>query len=567
MSTNVGSFWSVSRDDLLAQLETSPEGLSSAQAEQRLMRSGENTLKQKHRFPTMKLLLAQFASPIVLILLLAAVLSIFLHDSTDALIILAIVVASGLLGFWQERGAANAVAHLLSLVQVKATVLRDGHSQDVPVDAVVPGDVVVLDAGDVIPGDCVLLTSRDLFVDEATLTGETYPVEKSVAVLAPETPLSERSNVVWMGTHVVSGDAKALTVATGRQTEFGKVSDRLQLRPKETEFEHGVRHFGYFLMEVTLLLVLAIFAANVYLQRPVLDSFLFSMALAVGLTPQLLPAIISINLSRGAKRMAREKVIVKRLASIENFGSMNVLCSDKTGTLTEGVVKLHEALDGEGKPSEKVLLYAYLNAVHESGFTNPIDEAIRNYRAFDVAEYQKLDEVPYDFIRKRLSIVVGRAEGNVMITKGALANVLAACTTAEASNGSVIDIGSVQAQIEQRFAALSRDGFRTLGVGYKDLGTRKVVSKDDESEMMFLGFLVLFDPPKADIATVIAELKQTGVALKIITGDNHLVASTLGRHMGLDAPKILTGSELHSLQRSGLTKTRRGERHLRRSGT
>jgi Mg2+-importing ATPase len=542
---SIGTFWSLPQHDIFRQMETSNEGLTSAQARQRLLAGGKNALKREHRFNALRLLLAQFTSPIVLILVFAAVLSIFLRDATDAVIILVIVVASGLLGFWQERGAANAVAHLLSLVQVKATVLRDGRPQDVPVESVVPGDVVLLDAGDVIPGDCLLLESKDLFVDEATLTGETYPVEKAVAVLPEETALSSRTNVVWMGTHVVSGQARAVAVATGRQTEFGKVSDRLQLRPQETEFERGVRRFGYFLMEVTLFLVLAIFASNVYLNRPVLDSFLFSLALAVGLTPQLLPAIISINLSGGAKRMAREKVIVKRLASIENFGSMNVLCSDKTGTLTEGVVKLRDALDAAGNPSEKVLLYAYLNAVHESGFANPIDQAIRDYRAFDVSHNQKLDEVPYDFIRKRLSILVTHGENNLLITKGALANVLAVCNTAETSNGSVADISTVQAPIQQRFAVLSRDGFRTLGVAYKHMGRQKIVGKDGESNMVFLGFLVLFDPPKPDVETVISELKQTGVALKIITGDNRLVAGTLGGQMGLEAPNILTGTELH----------------------
>src|SRR6187551_2346726 len=234
------------------------------------------------------------------------------------------------------------------MVQVKATALRDGKPQDIAVEELVPGDIVILNAGDLVPGDCLLDESKDLFVDEATLTGETYPVEKSVGVLAPETPLGQRTNALWMGTHVVSGSAKALVISTGKQTEFGKLSERLKLRPQETDFERGIRQFGYFLMEVTLVLVVAIFAVNVYLARPVLESFLFSLALAVGLTPQLLPAIISINLAHGAKRMAQEKVIVKRLASIENFGSMSVLCSDKTGTLTEDTIRLQAALDLNG---------------------------------------------------------------------------------------------------------------------------------------------------------------------------------------------------------------------------
>ena len=383
------AFWSLSATEMLQHLQTAKEGLTSEEARQRLARYGSNLLKPQKRSDVLTLLLAQFKSPLILILFFATGLSFFLHDPVDALIILTIVLVSGLLGFWQERSATNAVEKLLAIVQIKAAVLRDGGPNEIPVEEIVPGDIVILNAGDIVPGDCLVEESKDLFVDEATLTGETYPVEKAVGVLAAETPLGQRTNALWMGTHVVSGSAKALVISTGKETEFGKVSERLKLRPQETDFERGIRQFGYFLMEVTLVLVVAIFAINVYLARPVLDSFLFSLALAVGLTPQLLPAIISINLAHGAKRMAQAKVIVKRLASIENFGSMNVICSDKTGTLTEGIVHLQSALDVEGAPSDKVLLYAYLNAFYETGFTNPIDEAIRTHRQFDLSGYRE----------------------------------------------------------------------------------------------------------------------------------------------------------------------------------
>ena len=330
------TFWATSVADLLAELGTARTGLGSSEAARRLLQYGPNTLHARRRTDTLSLLFRQFNNPIILILIAAAGLSLFLHDRVDAAIILGIVTVSGLLGFWQERGATDAVEKLLAIVQVEATVLRDGLPQDVRVEAVVRGDVIRLSAGDIVPGDCLLLESNALFVDEATLTGETYPVEKEVGLLPPATPLAKRTNSLFMGTHVVSGTAAAVVVHTARDTEFGRVSERLRLRAAETEFEHGVRRFGHFLLEVTLVMVLGIFAVNVYLHRPVLDSFLFSMALAVGLTPQLLPAIISINLAHGAKRMAQEKVIVKRLAAIENLGSMNVLCSDKTGTLTRG---------------------------------------------------------------------------------------------------------------------------------------------------------------------------------------------------------------------------------------
>jgi P-type Mg2+ transporter len=552
MNQPPAAFWSVSSTEMLQRLGAAREGLGGEEARQRLARYGSNLLRPAKRSNTLSLLLAQFRSPLILLLLFATALSFFLHDSVNALIILTIVLASGLLGFWQEHSATSAVEKLLAMVQVKATVLRDGKPAEVPLEEIVPGDIVVLNAGDIVPADSLVNESRDLFVDEATLTGETYPAEKLAGVLAAETPLGRRSNALWMGTHVVSGSARALVIATGGQTEFGKVSERLKLRPPETEFERGIRRFGFFLMLVTLVLVMAIFAINLYLERPVLDSLLFSLALAVGLTPQLLPAIISINLARGAKRMAQAGVIVKRLASIENFGSMNVICSDKTGTLTEGTVRLQSALDVTGAPSDKVLLYAYLNAIYETGFTNPIDDAIRAHRTFDLAGYSKADEIPYDFLRKRLSILVAHDNAHFMVTKGALKNVLDVCSTAETESGIVVDIASVRDQIQRHLEEFSGNGLRTLGVAYKNMGSAALMGKADEAGMTFLGFLVLYDPPKADIVETIASLKELGVSLKIITGDNRLVAASVSRQMGLAGMKILTGPELQQLSDGAL---------------
>jgi Mg2+-importing ATPase len=464
------------------------------------------------------------------------------------------VLVSGLLGFWQERGAVHAVAKLLALVQIRAAVRRDGQVKEVPVEEIVPGDVALLKAGDVIPGDCSLLESKDLFVNEAALTGETFPVEKEAGVLAPDLPLSQRTSVLFMGTHVVSGTATALVVLTGRATEFGQVSAQLALKAPETEFERGVRRFGYFLMEVTLLLVIAIFAINVFLKRPVLESFLFSLALAVGLTPQLLPAIISINLALGAKRMAAGQVIVKRLAAIENFGSMNVLCADKTGTLTAGVVQLHSAQGLEGRESEKVLFYAYLNAFFETGFANPIDQAIRKHCCPDISGYRKLDEVPYDFLRKRLSILVAKGGEHLMIAKGALTNVLAACSQAENGQGQVVELAGVREEIMERFAGFSAQGLRTLGIAYRHLGTETAITKDQETGMTFLGFLLVYDPPKEGIIDTIRQMKRLGVSLKIITGDNALVAASVGRQVGFAHPDVLTGPEIARLSDEALLR-------------
>jgi Mg2+-importing ATPase len=554
MNRSQTRFWSVASSELLRELQTTPQGLTSDEVQERRLHYGSNLLKPKKKSDALTLLFAQFKSPVILILIFAAGLSFFLRNPIDAVIILAIVLVSGFLGFWQERGAVNAVEKLLAIVQIKATVVRNGNSKEVPIEEVVPGDIVIIEASDVIPGDCLLLESKDLFVDEAALTGETFPVEKSIGILSPEAPLSQRTNSLFMGTHVVSGSARAVVVQTGKESEFGKVSERLKLRPRETEFEHGVRRFGYLLMEITLVLVIAIFAINVFLSRPVLDSFLFALALAVGLTPQLLPAIISINLAHGAKRMALNKVIVKRLAAIENFGSMNVLCSDKTGTLTEGVVKLHSALNVDGQESEKVLLYAYLNASYETGFMNPIDEAIRKHRQFDLSNFKKLDEIPYDFIRKRLSILISKDETHLMVTKGALSNVLAVCSSAEMGEGRIVDIGSVEEQVQRHFEEFSRQGFRTLGVAYKDVVSDKVISREQEANMTFLGFLILFDPPKPGIIETIRQLKQLGVSLKIITGDNRLLAANVSQQVELLNPHILTGQDLHQMSEEALLK-------------
>ncbi|MFE1744855.1 magnesium-translocating P-type ATPase [Coleofasciculus sp. H7-2] len=553
------SFWNLPAEQVLHQLKSTPQGLSRQEAQQRLTQYGANSLKQKQQSNKLLLLLDQFKSPIILILVAAAILSSFLGDVIDTVIILAIVLISGLLGFWQERGATDAVAKLLALVQVKATVLRDGQSQEIHNEDVVPGDIVLLAAGNSIPGDCLILESKDLSVNEAALTGETYPADKISGVLPGVAGLSDRTNTLYMGTNVISGTATAVVVQTGKQTEFGKVSERLKLRPPETEFETGLSKFGYFLMEVTLTLVVLIFVANVYLQRPVLESFLFSLALAVGLTPQLLPVIVSVNLARGAKQMAKKQVIVKRLPAIENFGSMNVFCTDKTGTLTEGEVKIHAAVDVDGKESvggastqaNRVLLYAYLNAASESGYVNPIDAAIRQHQPFDISAYQKLDEVPYDFNRKRLSILFGKDKTRLIVTKGALKPILDVCSTVETGEGTTIDLADRRDKLQQQAEELGSEGFRVLGVAYRDFNGDSF-SKDDETNMTFLGYLALFDPPKTGIAETLKELGMLGVTTKMITGDSRAVAISIIQQVGLPTPKVLTGAELHQISDEAL---------------
>jgi Mg2+-importing ATPase len=545
------SFWSLSVEKALDSLTCTKNGLSDAEATTRLKQYGPNTLKVKSGNSKFLLLLSQFKSPVTIMLIIAALLSAGLGDVPDTLIILAIVIISSLLGFWQENGAANAVNELLKMVQLRCTVLRGGKKEETTFESIVPGDIVCLSAGNIIPGDCLLIDSAELFVDEAAFTGETYPMEKAPGVLPAATLLAKRSNALFMGSNVVSGKATALVINTGRRTEFGKISASLQQKAPETDFEKGIRKFGYMLMEITLLLVFVIFAINVFLHKPVLESFMFSLALAVGLTPQLLPAIISVNLSTGARRMAKQQVIVKRLSSIENLGSMNILCSDKTGTITEGKVKLKDTLDSSGNHSDKVLQYAWLNASLQQGFNNPIDTAICLSYKNAAPAFTAQAEIPYDFIRKRLTVQVKNKTENFAITKGALNIVLAICDRVETANG-IKSITDLKKQINEQYEQLSNAGYRTLGVAYKPADDQHNFTKDDEQQMIFLGFITLFDPPKANMPATLAKLQNLGVMLKIITGDNALVAKSLAMQIGIKEPRVLTGTELQKMSNAAL---------------
>ena len=544
------AFWNISIEQQYKLLNTSHQGLRNQDVEQRIKNYGFNRLNHKNEAGNIRLFFAQFKNSIIL--LFATGLSFFLNDRLDAAIILTIVLISGCLGFWQEKGAASAIKELLAIVQITVCTLRDGVPTEIPSESLTPGDIIFLKAGDIIPGDCLLIDSDNLFIDEALLTGESYPVEKLPGILPGDTPLVERTNALWMGTHVQSGKATVLVIKTGQSTELGKLAHRIQFKAPETEFEHGIRRFGYLLMEVTLILVILIFAVNVYLTKPVIDSFLFALALAVGLTPQLLPAIISVNLAHGARRMAEQKVIVKQLASIENFGSMNVLCSDKTGTLTEGTVHVHAILDLSSNVNDKLARYAYLNSFYETGFSNPIDDAIRQYQKFDLKKCEKLAEVPYDFYRKCLSLLLKDQGETILVTKGALTNILAICSQAEMSDGSLVAIEQESTFIMDRYEEFSRKGFRTLGLAYKLMPNQTELDKTDEFDLCFLGFLVFFDPPKTGCSQTIQQLNTLGVTLKIITGDNRLVAKTVSKQLGIAEHELLTGSEIREMSESAL---------------
>lgn len=538
-------YWGQSAETIARALGSTSAGLSTAEAHRRRQRAGRSHPHQQRT--QLVLLLRQFASPITFILIVATLISAVLGETADATVILAIILLSGLLSFWQEYGASRAVEELLASVRLTVEVVRDGLRVFVPTDDVVPGDVIHLDTGDLVPADCALLDAHELSLNEAALTGESYPVDKGPGIVDVEAPLGARTNCLYRGTHVVRGTATALVVHTGDATEFGRIAEQLEQRQPATRFERGLTQFGRLLLWVMLVLVVLIFVANLLLARPFIDSLLFSVALAVGLTPQLLPAIVSVSLSLGARQMARARVIVKRLSAIEDFGGMNVLCTDKTGTLTRGVVRLAGALDTRGRPSTEVLEAAYLNALHHSGFNNPIDDAILHARHIETSATTCLGELPYDFQRRRMSVLVARHNERELLTKGAVDNILAACQSVRLDDGSLAPLEPDRAAIQASFVALSQQGYRVLGVARRTLPADLPLSIAAEAEMTFLGFVTFLDPPKPGIKHTLRELAALGVSVRIVTGDNRLAAAHIASAVGLDARAIISGQAIEAL--------------------
>ncbi|MCX8171370.1 MAG: magnesium-translocating P-type ATPase, partial [Candidatus Bathyarchaeota archaeon] len=541
---------------LLNNLGSSPSGLSSEEAEKRLKVFGYNEVAKKRKRSLIIEFLYHFGNPLIIILLIAGLISYFLGEGESAIIVFSILVMSTLLDFYQEHKAESAAEMLKERVALTATVVRDGVKREVKISEIVPGDIILLSAGDIVPADARVLSAKDLFVDQSALTGESFPVEKTPTPLkSGNLPVTEWSNYLFMGTSVIGGSAVAVVVRTGEQTEYGRISRALAARGPETEFQKGIRRFGYMTMEATFLLILIIFFINALYERPVLESLLFAVSLAVGLTPELLPMIISINLSKGAMDMARRGVIVKRLASIQNLGSMDVLCTDKTGTLTENRIRLILHVDVNGRESEKMLLYSYLNSYYQTGLRSPLDEAVLAYKSIDIRGYRKIDEIPFDFIRKRLSIIVEYENQHYMITKGAPEEVLKICSFYELDDVVSDLTQEAQKKIEQKYLELSAEGYRVLGVAYKRLKEYKpAYFVSDESEMIFLGFIGFLDPPKETAREAINLLKKRGIELKILTGDNELVTRKMCEHLSFEIKGILLGSEIEHMHDDALAR-------------
>ncbi|MET8090236.1 magnesium-translocating P-type ATPase [Micromonospora sp. NPDC005220] len=534
------AFWAGPLPDAVAAVGASTGGLTGERAAALLREHGPNRVAAGGK-RGWRLLLSQFTSPIILILIAATVLSMAVGDLIDGAIILAIVAASGGLGFWQEHAAGRAVDALQARVRVNTDVVRDGREVSVPVEEVVVGDLVVLRAGDVVPADCRIVEAGRLQVDQAVLTGESFPATKSSDPSPAQAELTERRNALWMGTHVASGTARAVVMRTGRDSTFGAVSRRVAARPASTGFQRGLTRFGLLLVRIMMVLLVGIFVANLLMHRPVIDSLLFSLALAVGLTPQMLPAIVAVSLSAGARAMAAHRVIVKRLDVIEDFGAMTVLLTDKTGTLTAGTVALTGCLSVDGEPDAEVARLARLNAGLQHGFPNPIDAAIMTGQP-PADPKTRIAEAPYDFTRQRLSILVRDSDGSVLVTKGALRAVLDVCTSARTAAGTV-PLDEVRDRVLQRFTALSDEGSRVLGLAVRPMPGATAVAVADEREMTFVGLLAFQDPPRGDAAAAIRRLAAMGITVRLVTGDNRHAARHVAAEVGL-AGEPLIGADL-----------------------
>ncbi|MFO1093444.1 MAG: magnesium-translocating P-type ATPase [Planctomycetaceae bacterium] len=542
-------YWSQPPAPVAEQLGSGRDGLTSAEAARRLALHGPNELRDHERFSRLHAFWNQVRNPLVWILVFAAGASSATHEWTDAIVIVTIIFVSVGVGFWREYRAQSAAAALRSRVQTRVSVLRDAELATVPLREVVPGDVVQLSAGSIVPADGLILEATDFFANEGALTGESLPVEKEPGISAVDASLSERNNCVFQGTNIRSGTARCLVVQTGATTEFGRISQRLILRPPQTEFDAGVLRFGYLVTTTMFVMVLLVFAANVLLGRPPIETLLFSIALAVGLSPELLPAILSINLARGATLMSELGVVVRHLNAIENLGSMDVLCTDKTGTLTEGVVRLEGAYDDQGRRSARVLELAAANATLQSGLSNPLDDAIQEAASAEPGRFRKVDEVPYDFIRKRMSVVIEEDSVIRIVSKGAFEQILAICT--RAGDGTTLTPERLS-EIHARFTAWSTEGTRVLAIATRELPQKPEYTRDDECDLQFLGFLTFLDHPKDGVVKTIDDLRRLGVSIKVITGDNRLVSQHVAAQVGLHPERTITGKELSALHDEAL---------------
>jgi len=537
-------------------------GLTSEEAKARLLQYGENLVYKKKKLKPIIFFLKKFTSPLLIMLIVAAVIAFFIGQKPNALIVLGMVLVSGILDFANTYKSQKAEAELFAKVITTVAVYRDGKKVDLSIKDIVPGDMISIIPGNVISADCEVLEADDFFVNQSALTGESFPVEKrpSSETASQTGNLAEQINRIFMGTNAVTGFATARVLKTGKNTEFGMIAERLRAAMPETEFEKGIKQFSMFIMKVTFVLVSFVFLANALSSKGILESFMFAIAIAIGLTPELLPVILSVSLSRGSMAMAKKEVVVKNLPSIQNLGTMDILCTDKTGTLTEDKIVLIKHTDGFGKESAKVLLNAYLSSYYHTGVQNPLDGAIKNFKALDISGYKKIDEIPFDFTRRRQSIVVEYKNKRVVITKGAPEDVLKVASFYEEADQKVLLRGDIEERIKKQFDSLSAEGFRVLAVATREVpvDSQSIYENDVEKGMIFQGFVCFLDPAKETSLQAILELEEKGVEVKILTGDNEILTQKICRDINLPIKGVLTGAQISNLTDEALKVKARG---------
>lgn len=545
-------------EDAMSSIGTGPEGLSEEEAERRLEEYGPNELPQARKLGFFEDILRRFKNPLVIQLLVICLVSAFVGELKSALIVVPMILLSVGLSYVLESRSDRAFESLGRQVQSRATVLRDGKEREIKISDVVPGDIVSLKVGSLIPADLRIISARDFFVSESALTGESLPVEKVATCTKPEIgSILELPNACFFGTHVVSGVAKGIVVNTGARTIFGALSERLIQKREETSFDRGVRSFTWLMVRFMIVMASAVFLIAGLTKGQWTQAFLFAVSIAVGLTPEMLPMIVSVNLAKGALSMARRKVIVKRLPSIQNFGAIDILCTDKTGTLTQDRVVLKRHVDILGKESDEVLHYAYLNSYFQTGLKSLIDRAIiEHVGTLDVEENCRLvDELPFDFERRRMSVVVDYEDSHVLICKGAVEEIYACCTHYQIDDHVYPLIDLIRADLFEDVERLNRDGFRVLAIAYREFPKeKKVFTVEDERDLTLLGYIAFFDPPKDSAAEAVRLLERVGVKVKILTGDNGLVTQKVCHEVGIKAEKVVQGTELSEMSEEELLR-------------
>jgi len=531
-------------------------GLSTEEALKRQAQFGPNIITTQNKKSLILHFLSKFLNPLVITLIFVAIVSIILGERINSIIIILMAVLSAVLSFVQEHNASKSAEKLRALVKITARVLRGGKIVEIPLKEIVPGDIIEFEPGKMIPADLRITHAKDLYINQSTLNGESFPVKKTEQSDNRRVKtIYDVNNLAFMGSNVQSGFGRGIVIKTGRATEFGKLSEKIADVQPPTSFQKGINGFTWLMIRFTFLLVFFIFVINALFRANLVESLLFSLAIAVGLTPEMLPMIVTINLSKGAIDMAKKKVIIKELASIQNFGAMDVLCIDKTGTLTINEITLIKHCDADGRENEEILKLAYINSKLQSGLENLIDKAVVNYRQFDLKDYEKIDEIPFDFERRLNSVVIKNQNGLQLISKGAPEEILKR-SRKYILGGREIDLNdAAKKKLEGLYDGFSKEGFRVLAVAYRTVPSGLNFESQDEKELTFAGFIAFLDPPKESAKEAISQLENSGVKLKIITGDNELVSRNICNQLNFKISGAISGEKIEALNDLELEKT------------